>query len=119
MCFVIKVLAYTIPFKPYISNIIHIAGFYSDACGIIFMYTLHIDQVGGDNMKKQGVKVTEQDGKITLTFNPIEAQKSVRNFDPDNSAPKVHRTKKGKGSYSRKEKHKNRDGEDNTVSVFL
>lgn len=70
-------------------------------------------------MKKQGVKVTEQGGKITLTFKPIEAQKSVRNFDPDNSAPKVHRTKKGKGSYSRKEKHKNRDCENNTSLCFL
>lgn len=69
-------------------------------------------------MKKSSVKVTEQGNKIILTFDPILARKSIRNFEPANSTPKVHKTKKGKGSYNRKEKHKNRDGEKNTISVF-
>lgn len=60
-------------------------------------------------MKKLAVKVMEQGNKITLTFDPIQAQKSVRNFDPENSAPKVHSANKGKGSYKRKEKHKSRE----------
>ncbi len=69
--------------------------------------------------KKQNVKVTEQGNKITLTFNPNLVVKSVRNFDPDNAAPKVHKAGKGKGSYKRKEKHKSRDGEDSSRSCFL
>lgn len=70
-------------------------------------------------MKKSSVKIVEQGNKIILTFNPIAAQKSVRNFEPINSAPKVHKAKKGKGSYHRKEKHKNRDGEKDTRLCFL
>jgi|GEM_PF-5662732 len=60
-------------------------------------------------MKKLAVKVKERGNKIILTFDPIQAQKSVRNFDPENSAPKVHSANKGKGSYSRKEKYKSRE----------
>jgi stalled ribosome alternative rescue factor ArfA len=46
-------------------------------------------------------KVKEKNGIITMTFNQVEAMKSVRNFDPLNSAPKIHKAKKGKGSYKR------------------
>lgn len=70
-------------------------------------------------MKKNNIKVTDKGNTITLTFDPILAQKTVRNFDPANAAPKVHKTKKGKGSYNRKEKHKNRDGGKDTSFCFL
>jgi len=70
-------------------------------------------------MKKKGVKIVEHGDKITLTFSQLSDLKSVRNFDPANSAPKVHKASKGKGSYSRKEKHKNRDGGKDTSLCFL
>ncbi|MFZ5354060.1 MAG: hypothetical protein ACOZCL_15250 [Bacillota bacterium] len=70
-------------------------------------------------MKKHNVKIMEKGNRITLTFNPILAQKSVRNFDPVNTTPKVHKTKKGKGSYTRKEKNKNRDCDRNTSLCFF
>lgn len=69
-------------------------------------------------MKKLAVKVTEQGSKITLTFDQIQAQKSVRNFDPANSAPKVHSANKGKGSYNRKEKHKGREEDKDSDLCF-
>lgn len=60
-------------------------------------------------MKKSKVKIVDKGDRIILTFNQLADLKSVRNFDPDNSTPKIHKASKGKGSYSRKEKHKNRD----------
>lgn len=69
--------------------------------------------------KRKGVKITEQGNRIILTFDPLMAQKSVRNFDSAGSAPKVHKARKGKDSYTRKEKHKNRDCEKNTSLCFL
>ena len=74
---------------------------------------------GVDCMKKNRVRIKEQGDKIIITINPLEAQKSVRNFDPANAGMKVHKSKKGKGSYSRKEKYKNRGCEKNTSLCFL
>jgi hypothetical protein len=70
-------------------------------------------------MKKPRVKVVEQGNKIILTFNQISDLKSVRNFEPANSTLKVHKANKGKGSYNRKEKHKNRDDEKDSSLCFL
>ena len=64
----------------------------------------------GDNVKKSKVKIVDKGDKIILTFSQLSDLKEVRNSDPANSAPKVHKAAKGKGSYSRREKHKNRDG---------
>lgn len=69
-------------------------------------------------MKKPKVKIVEQGDKIILTFNQLSDMKAVRSFDPANSTPRVHKTRKGKGSYNRKEKHKNRDGEKDTGLCF-
>jgi len=70
-------------------------------------------------MKKPRVKVVEQGNKIILTFNQLSDRKAVRNFEPVNSTPKVHKANKGKGSYNRNEKHKNRDGEKDAGLCFL
>lgn len=70
-------------------------------------------------MKRSKVKIVEQGDKIILTFNQLSDLKAVRNFDPANSVPKVHKPNKGKGSYSRKEKYKNRDGEKETDLCFF
>ncbi len=70
-------------------------------------------------MKKPRVKIVEQGNKIILTFSQLSDRKAVRNFEPANSAPKVHKANKGKGSYNRKGKHKDRDGEKDTDLCFL
>ncbi|HYE09785.1 MAG TPA: hypothetical protein VEF53_06360 [Patescibacteria group bacterium] len=70
-------------------------------------------------MKKPRVKIVEQGNKIILTFSQLSDLKAVRNFEPANSALKVHKANKGKGSYNRNKKHKDRDGEKDTDLCFL
>ena len=69
-------------------------------------------------MKKPKVKIVDKGDKMILTFSQLSDLKAVRNFDPANSVSKVHKASKGKGSYSRKEKHKNRDGGYDTSLCF-
>ena len=62
-----------------------------------------------------GATVTEKGNKIFIKIDPLVALKSDRNFNPQGVFSSVHKSKKGKGSYKRKQKYKN-SGFDNNSS---
>ena len=62
-----------------------------------------------------GATITEKGNKISIKIDPLAALKSNRNFNPQGVFSSVHKSKKGKGSYNRKQKYKN-SGFDNNSS---
>ncbi len=68
-----------------------------------------------------GATVTEKGNKIYVKVDPLAALKSDRNFNPKGIFSSVHKSKKGKGSYKRKQKYKDSSSDNNSscCSFFI